>query len=219
MSANMSNKNEETVFKNGDGGYPDEELPPQKPKRRQSVLSKAITEHNEDDVDEVPILPPSNGLTSAEAEELLAKFGRNELPEKTTPGWLIFVRNLWGPMPFALWVAIIIEFALENWPDGAILLVIQLANATIGWYETIKAGDAVAALKNSLKPVATVFRDGKWQQLDARLLVPGDLVKLASGSAVPADCSINEGVIEVDEAALTGESLPVTMGTDHMPKM
>ncbi|RNF07463.1 P-ATPase family transporter: proton [Trypanosoma rangeli] len=219
MSANMSNKNEETVFKNGDGGYPDEELPPQKPKRRQSVLSKAITEHNEDDVDEVPILPPSNGLTSAEAEELLVKFGRNELPEKTTPGWLIFVRNLWGPMPFALWVAIIIEFALENWPDGAILLVIQLANATIGWYETIKAGDAVAALKNSLKPVATVFRDGKWQQLDARLLVPGDLVKLASGSAVPADCSINEGVIEVDEAALTGESLPVTMGTDHMPKM
>ncbi|PWU87242.1 putative P-type H+-ATPase [Trypanosoma cruzi] len=165
------------------------------------------------------MLPPSKGLTTAEAEELLAKYGRNELPEKKTPSWLIFVRNLWGPMPFALWVAIIIEFALENWPDGAILLAIQLANATIGWYETIKAGDAVAALKNSLKPVATVHRDGAWKQLDAALLVPGDLVKLASGSAVPADCSINEGVIDVDEAALTGESLPVTMGTDHMPKM
>ncbi|RNF04529.1 P-ATPase family transporter: proton [Trypanosoma conorhini] len=215
----MSDKNEETVFKNGNDSHSDEEHPPQKPKRRQSVLSKAISEHKEDDVDEAPLLPPSKGLTTAEAEELLAKYGRNELPEKKTPGWLIFVRNLWGPMPFALWVAIIIEFALENWPDGAILLAIQLANATIGWYETIKAGDAVAALKNSLKPVATAFRDGKWQQLDARLLVPGDLVKLASGSAVPADCSINEGVIDVDEAALTGESLPVTMGPDHMPKM
>lgn len=64
-------------------------------------------------------------------------------------------------MPAALWVAIIIEFALENWPDGAILFAIQIANATIGWYETIKAGDAVAALKNSLKPIATAKRDGQ----------------------------------------------------------
>ncbi|RNE96713.1 proton motive ATPase, partial [Trypanosoma cruzi] len=142
-------------------------IPHKKSQKRQSVLSKAISEHKEDGVDEVPMLPPSKGLTTAEAEELLAKYGRNELPEKKTPSWLIFVRNLWGPMPFALWVAIIIEFALENWPDGAILLVIQLANATIGWYETIKAGDAVAALKNSLKPVATVHRDGAWKQLDA----------------------------------------------------
>ncbi|PBJ81106.1 P-type H+-ATPase [Trypanosoma cruzi cruzi] len=215
----MNQKNDKSVLNNSNNGNFNEQHPPQKPQKRQSVLSKAISEHKEDDVDEVPMLPPSKGLTTAEAEELLAKYGRNELPEKKTPSWLIFVRNLWGPMPFALWVAIIIEFALENWPDGAILLVIQLANATIGWYETIKAGDAVAALKNSLKPVATVHRDGAWKQLDAALLVPGDLVKLASGSAVPADCSINEGVIDVDEAALTGESLPVTMGTDHMPKM
>ncbi|PWU87244.1 putative P-type H+-ATPase [Trypanosoma cruzi] len=215
----MNQKNDKSVLNNSNNGNFNEQHPPQKPQKRQSVLSKAISEHKEDGVDEVPMLPPSKGLTTAEAEELLAKYGRNELPEKKTPSWLIFVRNLWGPMPFALWVAIIIEFALENWPDGAILLVIQLANATIGWYETIKAGDAVAALKNSLKPVATVHRDGAWKQLDAALLVPGDLVKLASGSAVPADCSINEGVIDVDEAALTGESLPVTMGTDHMPKM
>ncbi|KAH9589398.1 hypothetical protein LSM04_008094 [Trypanosoma melophagium] len=203
-----------------EGSNNGEEHPPQRPQKRQSVLSKAISEHREDAEEETAeLLPPSKGLTTAEAEELLAKYGRNELPEKKTPSWLIFVRNLWGPMPFALWVAIIIEFALENWPDAAILLAIQIANATIGWYETIKAGDAVAALKNSLKPVATVFRDGSWQQLDAALLVPGDLVKLASGSAVPADCTINEGVIDVDEAALTGESLPVTMGADHMPKM
>ncbi|PBJ70408.1 P-type H+-ATPase [Trypanosoma cruzi cruzi] len=215
----MNQKNDKSVLNNSNNGNFNEQHPPQKPQKRQSVLSKAISEHKEDGVDEVPMLPPSKGLTTAEAEELLAKYGRNELPEKKTPSWLIFVRNLWGPMPFALWVAIIIEFALENWPDGAILLAIQLANATIGWYETIKAGDAVAALKNSLKPVATVHRDGAWKQLDAALLVPGDLVKLASGSAVPADCSINEGVIDVDEAALTGESLPVTMGTDHMPKM
>mmetsp|Transcript_3547 Transcript_3547/g.7588 ORF Transcript_3547/g.7588 Transcript_3547/m.7588 type:complete len:891 (-) Transcript_3547:168-2840(-) len=166
-----------------------------------------------------PLLPPSHGLTSAEAERLLAIHGRNELPEKTTPGWVIFLRCLWGPMPIAIWIAVIIEFALENWPDGGILLFIQFANATIGWYETTKAGDAVAALRNSLKPLATVYRDGKWQNIDAAIVVPGDMVKLASGSAVPADCSINEGQIDVDEAALTGESLPVTMSTEHMPKM
>lgn len=130
-------------------------------------------------------------------------------------------------MPIALWIAIIVEFALENFIDGAILLVIQFANATIGWYETTKAGDAVAALKKSLKPRATVFRDGQWQEIDAALVVPGDKVKLASGSAVPADCSVNgpmqegeEPQIDVDESALTGESLPVTMHPrEHTAKM
>lgn len=189
------------------------------PKKRQSVLSKAISEHREDADDTPMLLPPSTGLTTAEAEELLKEYGLNELPSKKTPKWLIFLRLLWGPMPAVLWVAIIIEFALQNYPDGAILLAILIANALIGWYETIKAGDAVEALKGALKPVATAKRDGSWQQINASLLVPGDLVKLAAGSVVPADCSINEGVVDVDEAALTGESLPVTMGPDQMPKM
>ncbi|EPY22980.1 P-type H+-ATPase [Strigomonas culicis] len=211
---------ESSAFEDRPKSHASEELPAGKPQRRQSVLSKAISEHNEDATGPAnDLLPPSKGLTTAEAEELLAKYGYNELPEKKTPSWVIYVRGLWGPMPAALWVAIVIEFALENWPDGAILFAIQIANATIGWFETMKAGDAVAALKNSLKPMATVHRDGKWQTIDGRVLVPGDLVKLASGSAVPADCSINEGIIDVDESALTGESLPATMGPENMPKM
>ncbi|ORC92747.1 proton motive P-type ATPase 2 [Trypanosoma theileri] len=189
-------------------------------RKRQSVLSKAISEHKEDAEEEtISLLPPSKGLTTAEAEELLAKYGRNELPEKKTPGWLIFVRNLWGPMPFALWVAIIIELAFQHWPSGATLLVIQIANATIGWYETIKAGDAVAALRYSLKPVAIVYRDGSWQRMHAAFLVPGDLVKLVSDYGVPADCTVNHGVIDVDEAALTGESMSVSIGAGEMAKM
>jgi len=164
-------------------------------------------------------LPKSHGLTTREAEELLRIHGRNELPEKKTPGWLIFLKCLWGPMPIAIWIATIVEFALQNWPDGGILLAIQFGNATIGWYETTKAGDAVAALKKSLKPLASVKRDGEWKTIDAATVVPGDMVKLASGGAVPADCSVNEGQIDVDEAALTGESLPVTMNEGDMPKM
>jgi H+-transporting ATPase len=66
----------------------------------------------------------------------------------------------------------------------------QFCNATIGWYEITKADNAVAALKATLKPVATAKRDGSWQQIDGALLVPGDCVLLGSGSAVPADCKV-----------------------------
>eukprot|EP00884_Botryococcus_braunii_P018072 jgi/Botrbrau1/4949/Bobra.0122s0027.1 len=153
----------------------------------------------------------STGLTTAEAEELLKQYGKNELIEKKTPKWLIYLKLLVMPMPIMIWLAVIVEIAIFNWIDMAILLAIQFINATIGWYETVKAGDAVAALKASLKPVATVKRDGQWSNMDATLLVPGDLVLLAAGSAVPADCIVNEGRLEVDQSALTGESLPVTL--------
>lgn len=134
-------------------------------------------------------------------------------------------------MPIMIWIAIFIEIAIvianqvtegqpgTNWIDAIILLAIQFINATLGWYETIKAADAVAALKASLKPKATAKRDGKWQEMDATLLVPGDLVLLCAGAAVPADCIVNEGRIEVDQSALTGESLPVTMVRGSQPKM
>lgn len=122
-------------------------------------------------------------------------------------------------MPGMIWAAIIVELGIQNWLDACLLLAIQFANATIGWYETTKAGDAVAALKASLRPTATAKRDGRWGNLDAALLVPGDLVLLGSGSAVPADCIVNEGQIDVDQAALTGESLPVTMRAGDSVKM
>lgn len=86
-------------------------------------------------------------------------------------------------------------------------------------YETIKAADAVAALKASLKPTATCKRDGTWANIDARNLVPGDMVLLGAGSAIPADCLINDGRLEVDQSALTGESLPVTMYKGDSCKM
>ena len=152
----------------------------------------------------------SHGLSSQEAKGLLEIHGRNELPEKKVPKWYIFVSQLWQPMPIMIWLAAIIELGIQNFLDMGILLMIQFANASIGYYEITKAGDAVAALKKSLKPSATVKRDGKFIVIDAAFVVPGDLVLLGSGSAIPADCRVNEGEIDVDEAALTGESLPVT---------
>jgi len=106
-------------------------------------------------------------------------------------------------MPIMIWIAAITEAGIQNWPDFAILLAIQFTNASISFYEITKAGDAVAALKASLKPLATVKRDGVWKNINATTVVPGDLVLLASGSAIPADCLVNEGQIEVDQSALT----------------
>lgn len=153
----------------------------------------------------------SYGLTSAEAQQLIHVHGRNQLPEKVIPKWYIFLSLFWEPMPIMIWIAIIIEAVLCKWMDMSILLAIQIANASIAFYETTKSGDAVAALKASLRPEATVKRDGVWQSIDASYLVPGDLITLANGSAVPADCRVNDGTIELDQSALTGESLPVSI--------
>merc|ERR1719156_84981 len=143
------------------------------------------------------------------------------LPEKKVPKWKIFLKLLIAPMPLMIFAAAAIEAAIGNYPDMGILLFINLANACIGYYETTKAADAVEALKAALKPKATVKRDGKWQVIDGTTVVPGDTVLLASGSAMPADCRVNVKErkadselavqqIDVDQAALTGESLPVT---------
>jgi magnesium-transporting ATPase (P-type) len=82
----------------------------------------------------------SSGVTSDEAEKLLHKYGLNTLPEKIVPKWYIFVSQLWQPMPIMIWAASIIEAAIQNWIDMAILLFIQFANASIGFYEITKAG-------------------------------------------------------------------------------
>ncbi|EIE23688.1 plasma-membrane proton-e [Coccomyxa subellipsoidea C-169] len=138
-------------------------------------------------------------------------YGRNELEERTTSKLLVFLKLLVMPMPIMIWLAVIVEAAIGNWLDMIILLLIQFVNASIGWYETTKASDAVKALKASLKPQATVCRDGCWQVVDGSILVPGDLVLLGSGAHIPADCRVKEGTIDVDQSALTGESLPVTL--------
>lgn len=156
-----------------------------------SIVSEGIP-MTEEGAEKTKQFVASKGLTTEEAHQLLLKWGRNELEDKKKPKWLIFCEQLWQPMPIMIWIAAITEAAIFNWPDMAILLSIQFINASISFYEITKAGDAVAALKKSLKPLATVKRNGKWQNIDAGEVVPGDLVLLASGSAIPADCLVND---------------------------
>ena len=91
------------------------------------------------------------------------------------------------------------------------LLILQFANAIVGFIEERNAGDAVAALKEKLAPQSHVCRNGKWMNLPGRELVPGDLIEIKLGDVMPADAILLPGMaIECDESALTGESLPVT---------
>jgi H+-transporting ATPase len=159
------------------------------------------------------------GLTEEEVSSQRKAFGLNKLPSTEIPVWRQVLSLLTQPMALMMWVAAVIEALIENYPDMGILLGIILTNASISFYEMRKSGNAVATLQGTLKPKATVKRFGKqMEEIDAELLVPGDTVVLAAGSAVPADCQIegeptldkpNHGVITVDQAALTGESLPV----------
>jgi H+-transporting ATPase len=108
-------------------------------------------------------------------------------------------------------VAVILSAVARHWPDFGIILVLLLANALVGFWEERQAGNAIAALKAELAIKARVKRDGKWVTPAARELVPGDVIRLRLGDIVPADARLLEGdPVEVDQSALTGESLPVT---------
>jgi H+-transporting ATPase len=108
-------------------------------------------------------------------------------------------------------VAVILSGVVRHWPDFGIILVLLVANAVVGFWEERQASNAIAALKAKLAINARVKRDGKWITPTARELVPGDVIRLRLGDIVPADARLLEGdPVQVDESALTGESLPAT---------
>jgi len=150
------------------------------------------------------------GLTASEAEARLAKYGYNELPEEKTNALLKFLSYFWGPIPWMIEIAAILSAVVHHWEDFYIILALLLMNAGVGFWEEYQAGNAVAALKAKLALHALVKRDGAWITIPARELVPGDLMRVSLGEIVPADARTLQGdPIEVDQSALTGESLPV----------
>jgi H+-transporting ATPase len=153
------------------------------------------------------------GLTKAEADRRLAQYGPNEIAEKTVNPLLKFLSYFWGPIPWMIEAAALLSAIVHHWSDFVIIMVLLLANAVVGFWEEYQAGNAIAALKAKLAPHARVKRDGAWSDLAARLLVPGDIVRLRLGDIVPADArALGPDSVEVDQAALTGESLPVSKG-------
>jgi H+-transporting ATPase len=152
-----------------------------------------------------------DGLSQAEAQKRLTQYWPNEIEEKKTNPFLKFLTYFWGPIPWMIEVAVILSAVARHWPDFGIILLLLLANAVVGFWEEHQAGNAIAALKAKLAIKARVKRDGKWITPAARELVPGDVIRLRLGDIVPADARLLEGdPVEVDQSALTGESLPAT---------
>jgi len=154
-----------------------------------------------------------DGLDDEEVKQRTAEFGPNELVEKKESAVIKFLRYFWGPIPFMIEIAAILSAVLQHWADLAIVLFLLVVNAIIGFYEEKNAGDAIEALKAVLPSVCRVKRNGQWQNTHPRNLVPGDRIFVKGGDSVPADAIIislpeNE-TLEIDQSALTGESLPV----------
>jgi len=149
------------------------------------------------------------GLSQAEAAKRLAHYGPNEIAEHKTNPLLKFLNYFWGPIPWMIEAAVILSGVLRHWPDFFIILLLLLANAGVGFREEHQAGKAIDALKAQLAVKCRVRRDGRWVSPPARELVPGDVIRMRMGDIVPADARLLAGdPVEVDQSALTGESLP-----------
>ncbi|MGA8728309.1 MAG: plasma-membrane proton-efflux P-type ATPase [Terracidiphilus sp.] len=153
-----------------------------------------------------------DGLSQAEAEKRLTQYGPNAITEKKTNVLLKFFSYFWGPIPWMIEGAVILSGVVRHWMDLSIILFLLFSNAVVAFWEEHQAGNAIAALKAKLAVNARAKRDGKWTTPKASELVPGDVVRLRLGDIIPADARLLEGdSVEVDQSALTGESLPVTI--------
>jgi H+-transporting ATPase len=148
------------------------------------------------------------GLSSSEAQKRLQEYGPNEISEKKVNPIIKFLRYFWGPIPWLIEIAIIISAIIQRLEDLIIISTLLALNAVIGFWQEHKADNAIELLKEKLALKARVLRDGKWHEISAKELVPGDIIHIGSGDIVPADSKIMDS-ISADESALTGESLPV----------
>ncbi len=151
-----------------------------------------------------------DGLSSSQASERLQRYGYNQIEEKRAGPLRKFLGYFWGPIPWMIEAAAILSAIVRDWADFALISALLLLNALVGFWQEHKADNAIELLKQKLALKTLVLRDGGWQELEARELVPGDIVRIRMGDIVPADVKlIEDKYLMVDESALTGESLPV----------
>ncbi|MCP8465765.1 cation-transporting P-type ATPase [Pseudomonas sp. ZM23] len=156
------------------------------------------------------------GLSDAQVQQRLTEYGENRLaPPKRRGPWMRLLLQFHNILLYVMMAAALVTALLGHWIDTGVLMGAVVINALIGFVQEGKAESALDAIRDMLSSTAMVLRDGKRQQIDAAQLVPGDRVLLASGDRVPADLRlINSKELRIEEAALTGESLPVEKSTD-----
>jgi magnesium-transporting ATPase (P-type) len=158
------------------------------------------------------------GLTPAEAAARLERHGSNEVTtEPEDPWWMLLVRQLRDPLIYILIAAGAVTLLIGHEVDAAVIAVVVLLNTLIGFVQEMRARKAMRALTALSAPQAEVIRGGEHRRIPSRDLVPGDVVVLASGARVPADLRLLAAhELELDESALTGESVPVRKGVEPL---
>ncbi len=158
---------------------------------------------------------PANGLTAAEAIKRLGQDGPNKLEEEKKRGWTgMLLGQFKSPIVLLLVVAAVLSFLFKEWLDGIAILVVLLINGVIGFFMEFQADRAMSSLKKLVSMQARVLRDGREVEIDQSAIVRGDVLVLEAGDMVPADARLVLGSkVQVDESALTGESMPVEKGT------
>jgi H+-transporting ATPase len=150
------------------------------------------------------------GLSGDEARRRLDQYGPNALEEEKVSAFRRLVGYFWGPIPWMIEVAAVLSAIVRHWDDFGIICALLIFNAGVGFWQEFKAANALDALKQQLALKARALRDGRWGEIDAKALVPGDVVRLRLGDIVPADVKLFDGsYLSIDQSALTGESLPV----------
>jgi H+-transporting ATPase len=164
--------------------------------------------------DRAPVaqVTPAAGLSSEEAEQRLAQYGPNAVAREKSRPALAFLRKFWAPVPWMLEATVVLELVLGRYVEGVVIGVLLVFNALLSFLQENRAQSALSLLRQQLTVQARVLRDGRWQQVAAENLVPGDVIHLRMGDLVPADLHLTEGQVQVDQSALTGESAPVETG-------
>ena len=157
-----------------------------------------------------------SGLSVTEVRARFRQYGPNKLEgKKKVSPVLVFLRQFFSPLIYVLLAAALISFIMESYTDAGVVLVVLLVNAVIGYVQETRAERAMEALIQMAAPRAQVQRDGKVMMLPARQIVPGDILLLETGDRVPADARLLEvSNLKVNEATLTGESMPVDKSTE-----
>ena len=155
------------------------------------------------------------GLSSEEAASRLRQHGPNTTPEQHVSAVRLLAGKFWAPIPWMLELTIVLEIVLGKTLEAAVVAVLLGFNALVSWVQESRAQEALLLLQQRLSVIARVLRDGAWQRIPARELVPGDVVHLRVGDVIPADVALGTGSLEVNQSALTGESLPVEAAGGH----
>jgi H+-transporting ATPase len=150
------------------------------------------------------------GLTSAAVQQRRGIYGYNEVVAAPVRWWGVLLGKLWAPVPWMLEVTIALTLLLARYLDAIIIALLLIFNAVISFVQEQRADATLRLLRQRLAIMARVFRDGQWQPLPARELVPDDVIHVRLGDVLPADMRLTSGALVVDQAPLTGESVPVT---------